>query len=233
MLPLYTDQNNQAVFSTDQLDLYGLPEENGFYDPYWVVESPPILNIGFKDLSTIETSVKSIHRYDRFERFTTCLKQLLGVRGVIGKSSYEIEDIMREEIYTYEKQYMPPCLVWSRLRKVLSKHQKSNFCNRIPKIASSYGFNLELPRISHRLYMTICEDFQQMHNIFPRIRHILKRKYFPSIRGVCLLLMARYNIPNILNIPIAQTKSKAVELQKTFDQIWDEINKELSDLFFL
>lgn len=233
MLPLYFDNKGQAVFSTDQLDLYGLPEENGFTDTYWVIESPPILKYDFSTLQGLQnTGKKPVHRYDRFERFTTCLKQLLGVRGVIGKSYHDIQDIMGEEIFNYERQYMPPCLLWSRLRKVLSKHKKSNFCNRIPNIAHTQGFNINMPKISQRLYGVICHDFEEMHKIFPRIKHLLKRKYFPSIRGVCLLLMERYEVPNILNIPIAHTKTKAYELRNTFLQIWDEINKEMFDMIF-
>ena len=231
MQPLYYDDDGTAVFSTNQLDTYGLPEENGFEEGYLVLGSAPSLTVGFVPTNQFPTE-KSVHRYDRFERFTTCLKQLLGIRGVIGKSSYDIQDIMHDEIFNFERSYMPQCLVWARLRRVLSKHGKSTFFNRIPQIAQADGFSIQMPIISRRLYQLLCDDFTQMHKIFPRIKRKIGRNYFPSIRAVCLLLMERYEIPNVLMIPIAHTKAKNIQLRETFDNIWYEINCEMSDLIF-
>lgn len=233
MRPLYIDSDGVAIFTTDQIEEYGLPEENNYRIPYQVIESPPQMMASFDQILHVEpVHPKPVHRYDRFERFTTCLKQLLGIRGVIGKSASDLFYIMRDENYQYERDYMPQWLVWEKLRKVLSKHKMSKFCNRIPKIAQADGFKIEMPMISRRMYRQICSDFQEMHNIFPKIKHKLKRTYFPNIRAMCLLLMERYKIPNVLMIPIARTTHKAKELRETFDFIWEQIGIELEDLIF-
>jgi len=230
MDPMYRDFLNIPVFTTEQIDLYGPPESNGFTEKYWVIDSEP----KYLPPRKIEHFVveKPIHRYDRVERFQRCLKQLLGITGVIGKSLADIDSIMRDEVYNYQRQYMPQCMVWGFFRKILFKHKRSSFYNRIPAIAKGEGLHIQNPIITKRLFNLITSDFEQMHDIFPRIRHKLNRKYFPSIRAVCLLLMERYKIPNVFHVPIAQTLSKAKDLRTHFELIWDEINIEMTDMLF-
>lgn len=232
MNPSYFDCNNVAVFTTEQLDIYGLPEENGFYDPYIVIDNAPVYQKSFSESNHTMPLNKPIHRYDRVERFQTCLKQLLGITKVIGKSVFEIQHVMHEELMSFERTYLPQCLMWNRLRSILHKHRLSAFYNRIPSIAQQEGMSLQIPVISKRLFRIITSDFEQMHDIFPKIRHKLQRKYFPNIRAMCLLLLERYDVPNVMMVPIARTPGKVIELRHAFNQIWDEINDEISTLIF-
>jgi hypothetical protein len=234
MIPEYYDNDGVAVFTTRQLDNFGLPEENNFKDFYWVVESKEY-EATFTQQNQTEFDYKhehEIHRYSRSERFRLCLFQLLGRVGVIGKNLALINDIMYYEFTNIEKTYLPQCLQWEFFRKILKKHRLNAFYNRIPAIAYNLGFDIQLPKVTNRLIMAICADFEAMNEIFPRIRHKLDRKYFPSIRGVCLMLLERYGVPNILNIPVARTVQKVVELKLVFEEIWGYINEELTNLIF-
>lgn len=228
MIPEYYDKYDVAVFTTDQLDTFGLPEENGFEETYWVVESKQFETFN----NDSENFEKVIHKYSRTDRFRTCFLQLIGKIGVIGKNYHLINEIVYQEFTSVEKHYLPECLQWEFFRKILKKHKLNAFYNRIPAIAKNFGFNLKLPIVSSRLVNVICKDFEAMNDIFPRIRHKLTRKYFPSIRAICLMLMERYKIPNVLDIPIARTAQKTFELRQCFDEIWEFINEELTNYFF-
>ena len=85
LLPEYIDLEGVAIFTTNQIDDYGLPEDNGWLDRYWVIESKK-LQLSFEQEQTLQSLKKQPHFYCRKTRFRTCLFQLLGKSGFVGKN---------------------------------------------------------------------------------------------------------------------------------------------------
>jgi hypothetical protein len=232
MNPAYYDDDGVAIFTKAQVDMYGFPEENNFNDFYWVVDNDQDYQFSYEQLLSASNNDREIHRYDREERFRLCLLQLTGRIGLIGKSRIMIEDLLWDDVSNFEREYLPECLVWEYFRKLLKKYKLNAFYNRIPAVARLFKIKLALPRLSSTMIKAILSDFNTMHTIFPSIKKNINRAYFPSLRAVCLLLMARYDIPNVMNIPIARTLSKQVQLKKCFDDIWDAIAEQLENDIF-
>lgn len=232
MEPLYIDSQGRGIFTTDQIDIYGLPELNGWSEKYFVIESRELVfKPTFEQEQNLLQDQKPVHRYCRVSRFKTCLFQLTGHIGFVGKSIDVVDDVCRDNVTQFNVDYLPPCLVWEYFRQILKKEKLQIFYNRIPAIAR--GNKMVAPvKISTRQANNILDDFQLMHEIFPRIRHKLNRKYFPSLRATALLLLDKYKVNLSIKIPIARNPRKALELRETFDTIWKFINEEMFDFYF-
>jgi hypothetical protein len=96
-----------AVFSKDQLDIFGLPDIS-LYPKYYIIEEPwyQEYTIDPQFLKDRETIFKDKHRYNRIERFRTTFLQLMGVRGDIDKIIDKIyPEFIREEQLLLSKVY--------------------------------------------------------------------------------------------------------------------------------
>lgn len=232
MHPQYVDKDGYAIFTTLQIDYFGLPEDNGWEDKYYVVESREVISRpSYDDEFHVISNLAPIHRYCRLARFKTCLFQLTGHIGFVGKSLEKIDDIGREHVSQFNRDYLPPCMVWEYLRDILKKEKLQSFYNRIPAFAKHLGM-VKNTKITTKQTSNILQDFSLMHEIFPRIRHRLARRYFPSIRAVALLLLEKYNVELSLTIPLARNARKAAEIREDFEMIWANINEELTDFYF-
>ena len=74
-------EGKTAVFTTRDIDDYGMPELYG-YDEYIVVESRE-LNVATDYKFEQDREWKTIHRYSRLARFKKTFLNLLGERGSI------------------------------------------------------------------------------------------------------------------------------------------------------
>lgn len=232
MIPEYVDLDGVAIFTTNQIDDFGLPEDNGWLERYWVVESK-VLQMSFSQEQTLKQDLcarKPPHVYCRTSRFRTCLFQILGKTGFVGKTKRVIEDMILD-IPPFERMYLTPCLVWEYLREMLKQRNLSTCYNRIPAIGQMAGM-LKKVKITQRQIVNILSDFDTMHEIFPKIKYKLERKYFPSLRFTCLMLLKRYHVHMDLEIPITRTKSKTQSLVNDFHLMWDYINEEISSSIF-
>lgn len=81
MLPIKHDPDGVPVFSSTQIDDYGLPEHWG-YEVYRVSESLEANMVTDYKMEQ-EMFFRKIHRYSRVARFKVCLLNLLGERGKI------------------------------------------------------------------------------------------------------------------------------------------------------
>ena len=107
-----------------------------------------------------------------------------------------------------------------------------SFYNRIPAMAKMGGMLTNEYTHTSRQLRNILIDFDIMDKIFPRIKAGLRRKYFPSLRFTCVMLMARNNVKTPIDIPLARTRAKGLMLQNDFNEIWAAINEEMSAFIF-
>ncbi len=81
MKPIKIDPDGVPIFSSSQIDDYGLPEHWG-YDVYRVSESLEANMVSDYKMEH-EMYFRKIHRYSRLARFKVCLFNILGERGNI------------------------------------------------------------------------------------------------------------------------------------------------------
>lgn len=239
LMPSYLDREGVPIFMSSDIDELGTPESNGWISKYFVVDDTQTKMVPsyeqemqLREDTEKRKDLKLVHRYCRKSRFRTCLFQLLGKIGFVGKSKLYIEDLINEQVGSFEKNYMPPDEAWEFFRKILKDKHKQSFYNRIPAMVRMSGMLLDEKKYGVKKIQSILVDFDIMDNIFPQIKKNLKRQYFPSLRFTCLMLMARNNVIPPIAIPLARTKSKGETLKKDFDEIWDEINKVWTDYIF-
>jgi len=235
LLPAYVDNEGNPVFYKSEINIYGFPDVNGWEGNYFVVDNEKLLVPSYQQVRELEFDsqlVKPVHRYCRKSRFRTCLFQLLGKIGFVGKSKELIQTTIRDEIGEFERNYLPPCLIWEYLRKILKQYKLQSFYNRIPAVARICGMTLDKSVYTAKNIQNILIDFDIMDDVFPRIKHALRRKYFPSLRFTCIMLMAKNNIVPPVEVPVARTIAKGLLLQQDFDEIWMKINDEVSSYIF-
>lgn len=230
--PEYIGKDGVAIFTTSQIDTYGLPENNGWLDRYWVIETPEmIFGTSYKDELEILINSNKIHRYCRLSRFKTCFFQLTGLIGFSTKKSIGLKNSLVYEIPTFILDFIPPCLAWEELRKRLKKEKLQIFYNRIPALAIELKI-IKPIKITTAIANAILSDFESMNEIFPRIKDKLKRKYFPNLRFIALKLLERYQVDLQMKIPFARSPSKEQLLVESFNEIWDYINEETDNSIF-
>lgn len=226
MTPDYYNEDNLPVFTTSQVDYYGPPDIYG-YDKYYVVQSRQPEYVC--DYKTISGVCRNIHRYKRILRFKTILGQLLGCIGFVTQKSKDKLEDFRRTISDFDVHYTPPCMVWEFLRTKLKACGLQVFYNRIPAIAKQFNMTPVNTTITVSQWNGIMEDFVAMHEIFPRIRHKLSRKYFPNLRHTALTLMTRHGVSTSIVIPPARTIAKEKLLNNSFSEIMGLINEEYED----
>ena len=229
--PKYIGKDGIAIFTSTQLDDYGLPEDNGWTDKYYVVESREFIG-----RPTYEQEIQllmeqpPIHRYSRITRFKMILGQLLGHIGFVTERSKDMADEIVSEVTQFSRIYTPPCMVWEVLRKILKENKRQIFYNRIPALARRVGMIEKDSSITTKQWGRILDDFDSMHEIFPRIRHKLHRKYFPNLRFVALKLLKRHNVDLMITVPLTRTRFKLEALEEDFCTIWQSIEDEWLDV---
>jgi hypothetical protein len=225
--PKYIGKDGIAIFTTTQIDDYGTPESNGWTDKYYVVESVELIG---KPTYAQELQYRMerppIHRYSRLTRFKMIVGQLLGHIGFVTERSKDMADEVGGEVSQFYRDYTPPCMVWETLRKVLKDNKRQIFYNRIHALAKRIGMIDHDSKITSRQWNALIEDFDSMHEIFPRIRHKLQRKYFPNLRFIALKLLKRHKVHLVIDVPLTRTPCKLAALEEDFSTIWQEIEDE-------
>lgn len=208
MKPLRID-NGIAIFSTRDIEDYGLPEEWG-YENYQVVESRE-LNLVTDYKMERQYDMRPIHRYSRLERFKVTLRQLIGEHGVVP-----------DHIVTVVGHYLSiqeeTSDLWNRTRSILKTLKCRLYYNRIPFILKKLKYD-QCIKWDAKEYLDIVERFKVISYTFDQEKKNFKRTYFPNLRFIALKLLEESGGQMIVPIPLARTVRKRNALEK----LWQEL----------
>lgn len=196
---VYRYEGSVAVFLKSVVDLYGLPEHYG-YTSYLVIsdnESPMVSDYHF----SLERSCRPIHRYNRVERFSCILSQLLGLRGTIP------DEVMDE---------VDECTTFNEIRNELKRCGYQRYYNSIPTIMKKLG--LEPPIsvvITNHLFNVMVNDFLKLQDVY--LSKSFSRKYFPSLRYIAIKILVCNGA--VINMDPIRTRRKL----KLLEDIWSDL----------
>jgi hypothetical protein len=222
--PIRIDEDGREVYTSDQIEVYGLPiTTKEYYVLDLDVTAKPMLHT-YETIQNFyfDKENKKVHRYCRKTRFRTTLAQLLGLNGFNTNKS---KDMVNDIIYSlpWTTKYLPPCKAWEELRTILKRNQKQIFYNRIPAIAHKISNFVKNQPVDKEKIILILNDFEKMHNIFPKVQKELGRVYFPSLRFTALKLCAKYDIIPPVQIPLCRTMERYFKLSRIYSTIWCHI----------
>lgn len=213
--PIRVD-NYIPVYTTYQIDLYGMPE-------FWGVSCYTVIQ-DREDMAPMVTdyhmeqerrgALRPIHHYDRIERFQSTLYQLIGCRGKVPK---EIICHIKEEGYNTDPEF-----VWDSIRDTLKSIPKGRlYYNRIPTILQILGYQRKIDfKDQNHVIRDICLEFRKINAKYEQIKSMFGgRKYFPSLRFIAFKLLQKHGANFEYKIPFVRTPRKQVLLET----IWNEI----------
>lgn len=212
-------EGDLPIYTTDQVDLYGYPEDWGI-EKYLVIEereSGHPMVTDFQMEMERRGALRPIHHYDRVERFQSILYQLIGSRGVVPR--LVIQTIKLEGYDAH------PDKVWNSIRNLLKKHNWSLYYNRIPVILEQLGYKRKINFNDQNAFVLhIMNEFRKISARFEQIKPQLERKYFPNLRYVVFKLLQENGAEFEYNIPFLRTPRK----EKTMDELWLLLRNEVS-----
>jgi hypothetical protein len=200
MKPKYIDPDGTPIFSMDDIDIYGFPEQWG-YTCYDVIASKdPIMVSDYK--MEHERYFYKIHRYDRLARFKSTLYQLIGFKG----------NVPEQIILLVQVNLKKHNNLWNDVRFILKQNKHQKYYDQIPFILFKLNFG-KLFDIKNETVSLLILDFLKIQDKFDRLKTELKRRYFPNIRFIVFkMLEAQSILPNYGPIPFARTRRKNVSL---------------------
>lgn len=208
MKPIKYDPDGVPVFSSTQIDDYGLPEHWGF-ETYRVSESlEAILVTDYK--IEHEMFFRKIHRYSRVARFKVCLFNILGERGVIPP-----------HVVSMVKNYLKPNSMdkWNDTRKLLKHFKQRKYYDQIPAILKILSYGRCFPSLTSIQFEAIINDFKCLSEKFDRQKKEYARIYFPNIRFIVLKLLELHGIKPNYPIPLVRTSRKMKSLQELWTSL--------------
>jgi len=238
MQPTYRDHTGRAIFSSSQVQKYGLPENNGWSETYLVAEEEADthpLTTTFKTAKEYAfVKQREIHRYCRVSRFRSILRHIMGNGSLSTKKSMNFLDDIVHDLPILIK-YTPPCLLWDEIRKTLKRNDGVKYYSRIPTIIKKLELaNFDKSKNVH-IFLRVMEDFREMDRIFELVKDDMQRTYFPSLRFTALRLLDRHGYTIPIAIPYARTSPRVDRLLKDYDIFWDKLreleNEGLIDFF--
>lgn len=196
--------------------MYGFPEYYGV-SCYTVIQehedvSPLVMDYHMEQER--RGALRPIHHYDRIERFTSTLYQLIGCRGSVPDS---IMETVQESEYNSDPEH-----IWDSIRDILKKiPQGRKYYNRIPTILSKLGYELKIDfQDQDYVIKDICLEFRRINAKYELIKSCLTRKYFPSMRFIAFKLLEKHGAEFQYKIPFVRTPRKQVLLE----EIWTELS---------
>ena len=203
-------ENDIAVFSSDQIDLYGPPDLFGF-ERFMVIESrEAVLVTDYKMEHSYD--LIPIHRYNRLSRFKSTLLKIIGEKTKIPDLVY---NTCKDQITEHEN-------LWEKTRIILKKNKWTKYYDCIPAILHKLGY-WPLLKISADKIECILNDFRLLQQKFDQTKHLYRRRYFPNIRFVVLKLLEFHDCLHDQKIPFVRTPRKLLSLSLLWE---DLINQE-------
>lgn len=195
------------VFSSRDIDDYGMPEHHG-YLKYLVVESREA-NLVTDYKMEHSYDLIPIHRYSRLARFKSTLLKLLGEKTKIPQNIIDkCQLILKKD-----------CLdLWNATRIILKQNKWNTYYDYIPAILAKLGY-CKLIKISSAKFEEIINDYKSLCDKFEQNKHIYKRRYFPNIRFIVLKLLEHHGCLYDYPIPFVRTDRKLQALSLLWKQL--------------
>jgi len=200
-------ENDSAVFSTRQIDLYGEPQ--GYEKYFVIVETQDRTQFAMDWKFEQERNWRSVHRYSRIERFKTVLLDLVGGRGIIPK---EVLDTVKYwGIDEREKK------MWNSVRRILRAYGWKKYYNKIPEILRCFGAKQD--EITSLQMEKVMLKFRGLSSRFDLIKRKLSRTYFPDLRYIALRLLEEEGVQMSFEAVKLKTRRKLKEYEHVYSQI--------------
>lgn len=192
-----------AIFTTQQIETWGFPEEWGFRDAYQVVERQRIGLTHEQEARLARIAARPVHRYSRTERFRTILLHLMGMYGQVPPSVVEAcEDAEG----------------WEDIRCILKSGGWSLYYTRIPIIMRAIGLTPPT-RGNGDCFAKILAQFADLDAAWPSVRAELGRTYFPNLRYCAMRLMNMNGITHLDGVPMLRTAKKCESVGAIFEHM--------------
>lgn len=211
--PHRRDENGVAIFTSAQLE-WCKPEDLGFDEDYHVIEleetahpavfAPTVGRDGGWVNLGVEVKRKTVHLYDRYERFRFIVCQLMAYSG----------DVPPRVLKSMPKTFGPD--PWEEARRILKMNGWKIYYNRIPAILAAKGIRQGKKFCSHNVLPLILQDFRRLNDTWPQIKTQFGRDYFPNLRYIALRLMHRHGVAPSYTIPLARTPRKRILLDEMY-----------------
>lgn len=208
MKPTKYDPDGVPIFTSLQIDDYGLPEHWG-YETYRVIESREANFVTDYKMEQ-ERYFQKIHRYSRLARFKVCLFNILGERGNIPK-----------HVLSMVRSYLKPDSMdkWNDTRKLLKHFKQRRYYDQIPAILKSLSYGRSFSALTGEQFENIINDFICLSSKFDQVKHEYSRRYFPNIRFIVLKLLDMHGIKPNYPVPLVRTSRKMKSLQSLWDSL--------------
>jgi hypothetical protein len=197
------------VFSSRDIDDYGMPEHHG-YLRYIVVESREA-NLVTDYKMEHAYDLIPIHRYSRLARFKSTLLKLLGEKTKIPDTVIDACKYLNKDTQD----------LWNATRKILKENKWSIYYDFIPAILSRLGLYPML-KITSQKFEEILNDYRSLCTKFEQTKHLHKRRYFPNIRFIVLKLLEHHGCLHDYPIPFVRTDRKLLSL----NLLWDNLTRQ-------
>lgn len=214
-------ENGIPVYSKWQIDLYGPPHQIS----YLVVDDVVTYLPSFTEIQNRMENLEHVHHYNRIERFTTILLQIVGDARISSKKGMKcIKKISRNIPANIDLYPLPT--IYQIIRNVMRQNGLKIYYNRIATILNEFNITNTRSHYSVELINNVIGDFQKMHYAFTKIKKDLKRTYFPNLKFVALKLLLKYGFTNPFNLKLAKTPARLQKLNKDYELIWNLIEEE-------
>lgn len=212
MKPIRIDADGVPLFSSRDIDDYGLPELYN-YHVYRVIESRDLNFVTDYNMEQ-QREWRKIHRYSRQSRFKTTLLNLLGERGKI-----PIQTVRLVKAFLNPKSKD----LWNDTRSILKHFKMGKYYDNIPIILKQAGFGSCYGKITATEIRDIVRDFKMLSSRYDNMKTNHKRVYFPNIRFIVLKLLERHGFHPRYKIPLVRTVRKS----KSLNTLWEAMSKDL------
>lgn len=208
MKPLRLDYDGVPLFSSLDIEDYGLPEHYG-YEIYRVIASREVnLKTDYKYEQNI--CWKRIHRYNRDARFKFTLLNLLGEKGNIPNHVLGI-------VQTFLQPDSPR--LWEDTRRILKHYRMRKYYVMIPMIIYRVTKKRLFNPLTNAQIENLLNDFKILVSRFNQVKSDHSRVYFPNIKFICLKLLNLYAIQPNYKIPMVLTSRR----NKVLNILWDSL----------
>lgn len=213
-------ENEVPIFTTDQIDILGLPTEYG-YDKFIVIEGKPTYD---NHINLEHSRLIKKHKYSRLLRFKMVVRNLFGEtkakvfpNSVIGV----VKELTNPESET----------IYNDCRSILKHYRFQKLYILIPTILYK-AHNLKMLEIPNELKKDFSEILQEVYTRFIVFENLFyelgdkNRKYFPNLKYTALRILCGMGVINKF-IPVLRTERKINSLDSFFKQMEDILEKRL------
>jgi hypothetical protein len=199
-------EGDVAVFSDQQLDIFGLPDREK-YPRYMVIEGPPVYVQSFVELSHCE--MRKRHRYDRAARFRSTVKSVFGYTRRTA-DDFPFLPLVIQYVADDEKRY-------ENTRKILKAYGFAHMYKEIPTVLRLANkkpvVELDCPS---EIVELLCDDFKFFQRKYwSCIDTFTKRRYMLNMKFLVVKFLERRGIE--LDMPRLRTTPKIKALTEVFD----------------